>query len=412
VGAVLDDVVVVEVASGMVGSLITMLLGDYGARVIKVERPGGDPLRHRGPGSLVWDRNKESVELDLTTPDGSRSLEGLVGMADVVVETFAPGVGARLGIDLDRFRAADPRLVTCSVTGYGRTGTWASRPGWDALVQARSGIAAEQPAWLRGGPTFMHTPLPSYGAFYLASCGINAALWGREVTGTGRHVETSLMQGAILWTTMLWTRAERPTPDLTTTFKFRDLMPTPTYGTSDGWIHAMPNGIALGQAHFGFEDPDLDPSFAMGDHDTRRRYQDAVERLFRSRRRDEWLELLWANEVSAQPCLAPGESHSLPQVIHNRVVTEVEIEGYGPTRQLGHPYHLERSEERPTNPPPPAGRDTGAVLQSLAQRAPRPPAAAAKRSLAGPLDGVRCSTTAWRWPAPSRRWSWPTSAQR
>lgn len=386
--AVLDDLVVVEVASGMVGSLITMLLGDYGARVLKVERPGGDPLSRHGPAALVWDRNKESVELDLATPAGRRALGGLVGAADIVVETLAPDVSARLGVDLERFRRANPRVITCSVTGYGRTGPWSARPGWDALVQARSGIAAEQPAWFRSGPAFLHTPLPSYGAFFLASCGINAALWAREVTGAGRHVETSLMAGAILWTTMLWSRADRPTPDLTTVFRFRDLMPTPTYRAADGWFHPMPNGISLGAQHFGWADPDLDPMLSMADHDTRRRYQDAVERLFRSHRVEEWLELFWANEVSAQPCLRPGESHTHPQAVHNRVVTEVDLEGVGRVRQLGHPYHLETNEERRPSPPPPVGRDTAAVLGGLPPARPGV-AAAMGRSLSRPLEGVR-----------------------
>jgi crotonobetainyl-CoA:carnitine CoA-transferase CaiB-like acyl-CoA transferase len=337
----------------------------------------------------VWDRNKESVELDLTTMAGRGHLEDVVGAADVVVETFAPGTAASLGVDLDRFRDRDPRLVTCSVTGYGRRGSWAERPGWDALVQAHSGIAAEQPAWLREGPTFLHTPLPSYGAFFLASIGINTALWAREVTGEGRHVETSLMHGAILWTTMLWTRAEQPTPDLTTVFKYRDLMPTPTYGASDGWFHPMPNAIGLGQAHFGAEDPDLEPVLSMGDHASRRRYQDAVERLFASHGRGEWLELLWANAVAAQPCLAPGEGHTLPQVIHNRAVTDVELDGVGRVTQLGHPYHLERSEERPARPAPPVGRDTRSVLDQVGP-VPAPPAGARReRAIVRPLWGVR-----------------------
>ncbi|HEY3810440.1 MAG TPA: CoA transferase, partial [Acidimicrobiales bacterium] len=340
---VLDGVVVVEVASGMVGALTAMLLGDYGARVIKVDRPGGNPTYQAGPGPLVWDRHKERVGLDLATGAGQASLRDLVAGADVVIETFAPGRAVRLGVELDAWRAADPRLITCSVTGYGRSGAWADRPGWDALVQARSGLAGEQPAWRRDGPTFLHTPLPSYGAVFLVSGGINAALRTREVTGQGQHVETSLMQGAILWTTMLWTQAERPTPDLTTVFKYRDLLPTPTYSAADAWFHPMPNAITVGVAGFGLADPELDTVRSLGDHDSRRRYQDAVERLFRSRTRDEWLELLWANEVAAQPCLAPGECHTHPQVVHNGVVTDVDVPGHGLTRQLGHSYHLEGS---------------------------------------------------------------------
>jgi crotonobetainyl-CoA:carnitine CoA-transferase CaiB-like acyl-CoA transferase len=369
---VLEDLTVVEVGSAMVGSLAAMLLGDYGARVIKVRRPGGGGALPDGPGPLVWDRNKEIVELDLTSSASRTALRQLVSRADVVIETSAPGRSAALGIDLKAFRAADPRLITCSVTGYGPTGPWANRPGWDALVQARSGMAAEQPAWLRDGPTFLHTPLPSYGAFYLASCGINAALRAREVTGEGQHVETSLMHGAILWTSMLWTRAEQPTPDLTSVFGFRDLMPTPTYAAADSWFHPMPNAIAVGAAHFGPPDPPLDPAGNMGDHDSRQRYQQAVQRLFRSQSRQDWLDLLWANDVAAQPCLPPGECHTHPQVTHNRVVSEMDGPGPGRIRVLGHPYHLDLNDERPPQPATRMG-DEVAGLRERASSDPQSP---------------------------------------
>jgi crotonobetainyl-CoA:carnitine CoA-transferase CaiB-like acyl-CoA transferase len=388
VAQVLDDVVVVEIASGMVGSLIAMLLGDYGARVLKLERPGRVAPGAEGTGPIVWDRNKERVEVDLVTDGGRSTLRDHVAGADIVIETFAPGGAARLGIDLDALRSADLRLITCSVTGYGRQGPWAQRPAWDALVQARSGIAGEQAAWLRDGPAFLHTPLPSYGAVFLASCGINAALWARETTGTGQHVETSLMQGALLWTTMLWTRAEHPTPDLTTVFRYRDLMPTPTYPAADGWFHPMPNAITAALAHLGAQDPDLDPSLSMGDRAARRRFNDAAARLFAARPRQEWLELLWDRSVPAQPCLEPGECHTHPQVVHNRAVAEVDVPGFGVTRQLGHPYHLELDDERAPVPPTPPGRESSAALdESRAARAL--PTRAAGRAPGRPLAGVR-----------------------
>ena len=160
--AVLDDLVVVEVASSMVGSLTAMLLADYGARVCKVERPGAGDAAPSGPGPFVWDRNKERIELDLTTGAGQDDLRQLVKVADVLIESFAPGHATRLGVDLEAFRAANPRLITCSVTGYGQTGPWADRPGWDALVQARSGLSGEQPAWLRDG-----SHLPAHAPPYL-----------------------------------------------------------------------------------------------------------------------------------------------------------------------------------------------------------------------------------------------------
>ncbi|MGE0795342.1 MAG: CoA transferase, partial [Acidimicrobiia bacterium] len=396
--SVLDGLVVLELsgdrlAGGLVGALTAMTLADHGADVVKVEAPG--TVRPEVPGDLVWDRNKRSVVLDLATPEGVAQFRRLASRADVVVDTSPPGVAERLGIDDAVLRAgsgevpANPGLIHCSVTGYG-TGPWSDRPGWDALVQARSGIQGEQVALLRDGPAFLHLPLPSYGAFYLASCAINAALHVRERTGRGQAVSTSLMQGAMLWTTMVWTRAERPTPDLSMIFKYKDLGPTPTFGTGDGsWFHPMPQSIPVAAAHVGADDPDLNPAYNFGDHEQRVRYLEAAQRVFDQRDRDEWLELLWKAEVPTQPCLPPGEALTHHQVLHNRAATEVDVPGYGPVRQLGHGYHLDRSEERRPSPPPAVGAHTDALLAGLDAPAAARAATTAGDQVPNALSGVR-----------------------
>jgi crotonobetainyl-CoA:carnitine CoA-transferase CaiB-like acyl-CoA transferase len=387
VASVLDGLVVLEVANGFVGSLTAMTLADHGADVIKIERPG--TVRPQVPGDLVWDRNKRSVVLDLATADGVADFRRLAATADIVIETFAPGVAERLGIDFESLRGANPALVYCAVTGYPSGGPWSDRPGWDALVQARTGIQGEQVALRREGPAFHHAPLPSYGAYFLASCAINAALHARERTGRGQRVSTSLMQGAILWTSMVWTRAERPTPDLTTTFRYKDLGPTPTFGTGDGtWFHPMPQAIPLGAQHVGDDSPALNPMLSQGDHQQRVDYFDAAQRMFDQRGRDEWLELFWAAEVPAQPSLPPGEALTHHQVLHNRAATTVEVPGYGTVHQLGHAYHLETSEERPPVPPRPVGADTESVLAAVDGAVPARPAAAPE-PLPNALAGVR-----------------------
>jgi crotonobetainyl-CoA:carnitine CoA-transferase CaiB-like acyl-CoA transferase len=389
VASVLDGLVVLELADGLVGSLTAMTLADHGADVVKVEAPG--TVRPRVPGDLVWDRNKRSVVLDLTAPEGAERFRRLAATADVVIETFAPGVAARLGIEDEVLRRENPRLVYLSVTGYGDDGPWADRPGLDPLVQARSGIQGEQVALLRSGPAFFHLPLPSYGAYFLASCALHAALHVRERTGRGQRVSTSLFQGALLWTSMLWTRAERPTPDLTMLFPYKDLGPTPTFGTGDGtWFHPMPQAIPLAARHLGVDDPALDPAASMGPHEPRAAYFDAAQRLFDGRGRDEWLELLWAAEVPAQPSLPPGEALTHHQVLHNRAATVVDVPGYGRVRQLGHAYHLSAGEERPPAPPRPVGADTEAVL-AAAGAGGWPGAAATPAGEAPPnaLSGVR-----------------------
>ena len=174
---VLDGLRVVDLSWGLAGPVTTMLMADYGAEVIKVEPSGGDRFRDY-PGNLVWNRGKKSVVLDLTRPADVASFRDLASTADVLVESFRPGTTDRLGIGYEELHAENPRLVYCSITGYGRHSAASSRPAYDGLVQARSGIQNEQ-AGHRSGPVYLYVPLPSYGAMFLASCAIHAALHAR-----------------------------------------------------------------------------------------------------------------------------------------------------------------------------------------------------------------------------------------
>src|SRR5262249_20955088 len=198
----LEGVTVIDLSWGTAGAVTTMLLADRGATVVKVEPPGGDPCRSEA-GYVVWNRSKRSVVLDLREPGDLDAFRDLAARADVLVESFAPGVTARLGIDEPTLHGLNDRLVYCSITGYGPAGALRDRPGYDGLVQARLGLQNEQPG-LRPGPVFLHTPLPSFGAALLASAGIRAALVARDRISVGQWVETSLAQGALLWMTQVW----------------------------------------------------------------------------------------------------------------------------------------------------------------------------------------------------------------
>jgi crotonobetainyl-CoA:carnitine CoA-transferase CaiB-like acyl-CoA transferase len=135
---VLEGIRVLDLSWGISGPMTTMLLADHGAQVTKIEPPGGDPFRGLS-GYQVWSRGKRSAILDLTEDDDKARFLALVGEADVLVESFEPGVTTRLGIDYETLRVLNPRLVYCSITAYGSTGADAHRPGLDALVSARTG---------------------------------------------------------------------------------------------------------------------------------------------------------------------------------------------------------------------------------------------------------------------------------
>ena len=139
----LDGLEVLDLSWGIAGPITTMLLADSGARVTRIERPGGDPAPEP-TGAVVWHRGKRSAVLDLATTTDHAAFARLAARADVVVDSFAPGTAARLGVDHATLVAANPRLISCSITGYGRDNRHADRPAWDALVAARTGLLYDQ----------------------------------------------------------------------------------------------------------------------------------------------------------------------------------------------------------------------------------------------------------------------------
>src|SRR5437660_5470503 len=198
----LDGIRILDLSWGIAGPLGVLLLAEQGADVIKVEPPGGDPFRAYD-GYKVWTRSRRSVTCDLKSDAGVDAFRKLAATADVLVESFRPGVMDRLGVGYATLHAELPRLVYCSVPAYPPGHRLAHRPGYDALVQASSGEQWEQPGW-RPGPIFLHMPMPSMGAMFLVPTGIITALIAREKTGRGQHVRTSLFQGALLYTTQIW----------------------------------------------------------------------------------------------------------------------------------------------------------------------------------------------------------------
>jgi crotonobetainyl-CoA:carnitine CoA-transferase CaiB-like acyl-CoA transferase len=188
-----------------------LLMAEQGADVIKVEPPDGDPFRSYEDtgyrGYKVWTRSRRSVRCNLKSDAGRAAFLALAKTADVVVESYRPGVLDRLGIGWDALHETNPRLVLVSVPGYPAGHRNAGRPGYDALVQAAAGAQWEQPGW-RPGPIFLSMPLPSVGAIFLVASGALSGLLARGETGRGQHVQTSLLQGVWLYSTQIWQWAE------------------------------------------------------------------------------------------------------------------------------------------------------------------------------------------------------------
>ena len=233
---VLAGLRVVDFSSGIAGPISGMLLADHGAEVLKIEPPGGDPFRSL-PGSSAWLRGRRSAVLDLNDSGDRAVALRHVRVADAVIASYSPRVAAKLGVDAETLTALNPRLVYCSITGYGDHAGHRDRPAYDALVAARLGVQWEQRGWLGGpighrhdddvfledleipegiepgspreGPIFSYSPWPSLATAFLASVGINAALVARESTGRGQVVATSMLQAVMALTTTKLQRVER-----------------------------------------------------------------------------------------------------------------------------------------------------------------------------------------------------------
>jgi crotonobetainyl-CoA:carnitine CoA-transferase CaiB-like acyl-CoA transferase len=220
----LDGVRVADLTQVMGGPFCTMQLGDLGADVIKVEPPAGDLSRSMGGAQLrmpgddnapffALNRNKRSIVLDLTRNRDREAFMALVRTADVLVESFRPGVTKRLGVDYHTVAAVNPRLIYASISGFGQTGPYADRPGFDLIAQGMSGIMSVtgEPG---GTPVKCGVPIADLSVGLIATNGILAALIARGKTGRGQHVDTSLFESALamsVWeTTEYWATGEAP----------------------------------------------------------------------------------------------------------------------------------------------------------------------------------------------------------
>ncbi len=340
----LRGVRVLDLSWGVAGPVGVLLLAELGADVIKVEPPGGDPFRAQ-PAYHVWNRSRRSVVLDLKSDEGREVFLRLCRDADVLVETFSPGTMGRLGLSYADIAPIVPRLVFCSVPAYPPGHRFADRPGWDATVQARSGMQSEQPAW-RPGPAYLHFPAPSMAACFLLAAGVLGALVHREATGRGQHVQTSLYQGVLAYTTQIWQEHELAPHG------FRSIMAktyppgvhqTSLFECAEGdWVHAATmNGrtpTRTPEEILGLEP--MDPRALHADAALRARHESRLRAAYRQRRRADLIEEFHAAGLGAEAVVPMSEVFSHPQFVANGMAATVEDPELGSTTQVGPPAVL------------------------------------------------------------------------
>jgi crotonobetainyl-CoA:carnitine CoA-transferase CaiB-like acyl-CoA transferase len=371
--AALSDLRVLDLSWGIAGALGVLLLAEQGADVIKVEPPGGDPFRDYS-GYAVWNRSRRSVTIDLKQPAGVEAFHRLADTADVVVETFRPGVMDRLGIGFDTLHARIPRLVYASCPAYPEGHRWANRPGYDALVQASSGQQWEQPGW-RMGPIFLHVPLPSMAAMFLVPSGILAALVAREETGRGQHVRTSLFQGALLFTTQIWTYIERSRSDF-----YGTMAKTYPPGVhqemifevaDDEWLHtSVMSGLPPIKSQdeivgvVGASDPSRYPMLSA---EERAKITPLRRAAYKAREREDLIEEFRANNHAVEAIdtmEAALGAHGAPhaQLAANDMIATVDDPELGKTTQVGVPLHLDGTPGAIKGPRPEIGQHNDEIF--------------------------------------------------
>jgi crotonobetainyl-CoA:carnitine CoA-transferase CaiB-like acyl-CoA transferase len=245
-GPPLAGVRIVDCSSFIAGPLGPAFLADLGADVIKVEAPEGDGLRN-ARGFLAWNRGKRDIGLDLKRQEAREVLYRLVERADVFLENMRPGVAERLGVDYETLRRCNPRLVYCSVTAYGSTGPLRDKPGFDPLMQARSGIERAQ-GGVQNPPNFLLVPVTDNTCAMLNAVGIALALYERERSGQGQKLETSLLQAAcLLQCDSLVDYQGRPARPSNDPGQFGPSATCRLYHCADGWIMLAAQTAAMRQ---------------------------------------------------------------------------------------------------------------------------------------------------------------------
>ncbi len=377
---VCDGLNVVEYGSASAAaSMAGMVLADAGARVIKIEPPGGDRLRVANPsGFLVWNRGKESVVANLRTPEGQDRLRRLAADADVVIEGFAPGTTAGWGIDANALRATNSRLVHCSITGFGPTGPYAMLKGYDSLVAAKAGLTARGAFGHRDGPILFPVPWGSFGSAMQSVAGIMGALLVREQTGRGQSLDATMVNGVdpldYFVATIMQLAIKKGAVGTSDT---RALMGANRYGvmlmTRDGRIvqtsTLLPHqGKALcdvaGIGHH-LEDPRFKRLPMFDSADDAQAWEDLLLEAFRAEDLDHWVPLLMASpDIAFEVGVTSEEGLDHPQIVHNGDEITIIDPIVGAVRQVGPIGHFSHTPTVSRSSAPALGVNAGAFSAS------------------------------------------------
>ena len=382
----LEGIRVVDLTRALAGPYCTMMLGDLGADVIKVERPGrGDESRGWGPPFvgepygpypgesayfIATNRNKRSITVNLKSPEGQEIVQGLAGVSDVLVENFRTGVLDKMGLGYDDLRAKNSRLIYCSISGYGRTGPYAERPGYDFVIQAEGGMMGITGPE-EGPPSRVGVPIVDITAGMFSCSAILAALHARGSTGEGQLVDRSLLDAQVALLTKVGSNYLVGGADPRRLGNAHpNIAPYEAFQARDRWFAlaaANERQWATLCTLLGQPEMEKDPRFATNELRVANRpaLLADLNRVFVTRDADDWLDELRQAGLPCGPINDIPDVFRHPQAESRDLILEADHPTAGQVRMAGFPYRLSGTPAVVSRPPPLLGQHTGEVLSEI-----------------------------------------------
>jgi crotonobetainyl-CoA:carnitine CoA-transferase CaiB-like acyl-CoA transferase len=372
----LEGVRVIELAHVMAGPVAGLMLADMGADVIKVEKPQGDDVRGSVPPTIagepaafmMMNRNKRGVVLDLKRADHLRALKMMLRTADVVIENYRKGTMEKLGLGYAALKAENPRLIYAAISGFGRTGPYAERPGFDLIAQGMSGLMSITGEGPGRPPCKVGPPVSDITAGILLAMGVCAALARRAETGEGQMVETSLFEAAIThtyWQSAIALATGRDPEPMGSAHPLN--APYQAFRTADGWINigaATQRNWERLLGILGHEELAQDPRFRTNTNRMANRdaLEEALNAIFSQRPTEVWMEVLEKGGFPAGPVLTISEMHADPQTRAREMVVATEHPFAGRVETIGLPVKFDATPGGVRAPAPTLGQHTAEVL--------------------------------------------------
>ena len=376
----LEGIRVLDLTRALAGPFCTLMLGDQGADVIKIEMPGsGDDTRHWGPPFIEGEsayflsinRNKRSLTLNFKDPEAREIFLQLAGDADVVVENFTPGVMSRFGLDYQAVKETNPRIIFCSISGFGQDGPYRARPAYDQIMQGLTGIMSIT-GESGGDPQKVGVAIADIGAGMWAAYAITAAIFHRERKGEGQYIDVAMMDAHVAWLTYqagsYFATGKAPSR---VGNAHPSLVPYQSFMCQDGrYLNVAVGSDRLWERFCrGINREDLrdHPDYATNDGRVRNRAQlvPLLQELFLTRSVEDWAQDLHAVSVPCGPINDVAEVFADPQLLHRQMCVEMAHPTLGTIKQTGIPIKFSQTPGGLDRPPPLLGEHNAEILGKL-----------------------------------------------